>query len=345
MVLAIVSAAPAEAFKWRQCPPPPVPVNRSVLGGTNSPFVHPGHDLTILLNDEEVQLTEGFRTDVAGNSIAVTFVSLFGDPIVLPARSAMAESTASLTFKFPDTLAEVGRTLSGPVEIVVSTGDKEVAHIAAEDLVALPSPVDLTPLLLGDLSARIVPAALGHDGDLWLPVSFSGKPMGGMPGCDGDDFIMPIPMQVSGATVVGDVLFPFSPTERIRRIDGYLADIILNGTSYYGLLYPEQINLVQVGDTLGVSVCRLNDATSLVMRVRSNQGWVQANSPFRLVARDSTPLALELHKAPLVPRSATATASANDLDALGRVDSFGSQCSTLPTKGNSTASVKPAARQ
>lgn len=334
--LALVSSAGrAEAFKWKQCPPPPVPVNASTLGGTNSPFIHPGHELTIVLNDSELQASGGFSTDPDGNRIQVTFASLFGAPIALAPRAVGASSAASLTLAFPDTLAEVGRTLAGPVEVVVETNGGEVAHISAADLVALPAAVDVTPILSGDTPQETVPAALGANGDLWLPASFSGKPMGGMPGCEGDDFLMPMPVNIGGAVVVGTVMFPFDPTERIRGISGYLGDIVLNGTSYYGLLYPERIQLRQIGDTLGVSLCRLNDATSLVLRVDGDRSWAQPGSPFRLVARDSSPLALRLQSAPAVPRSDTGALQTNSGSAPGRLDSLGNQCSTLTTTGKS----------
>jgi hypothetical protein len=333
LLFALVS--PARAFKWYECPAPPVPVHPSTLGASSSPFIHPGHELTILLNDQEVAATGGFGLGPEGNEIAITFASLFGAPVELSARAVSAPSPAVLTFDFPDTLEEVGRTLAGPVEVVVSTAGVETARIAASDLVGLPAAADLTSILLGDAADQIAHAAVGVDGDLWLPASFAGKHMG-MPGCEGN-FIMPAPIEIGGAAILGTVLFPFDPTTRIRAIEGYLGDMVINGTSFYGFLYPEQIQLVQVGNTLGVSVCRLNDAEDLVLRVKGDPSWAQPRSPFRLVALESAPLALLLRKGPPVPLSTSAVERSRSLDGPGRIDSFGNQCEEVRApRGNLT---------
>lgn len=328
--LHLAAAAPALAFKWYECPAPPVPLNPSTLGASGSPFIQPGHALSIYLNEEEVVSTGGFSTAEGGNEIRVTFLSLFGDPVTLNPRSVAAVSPGVLTFDFPDGLAEVGRTLSGPVEIVVETGGSETARISAADLVGIPDSVDLAPLLLGEVSDLIIHATLGSQGDLWIPAYFSGKNMG-MPGCEGN-FVMPLPMEIGGATVVGDVLFPFDPATRIRRVSGYLGDMVINGTNFYGMLYPQRIQLAQVGDTLGVSVCRLNDSEELVLRIQGSGSWTSSNSPFRVLARDSTPLALNLHKARQIPRASAAARHSKSGIAPGRIDSFGNECLQLPTK-------------
>lgn len=323
-VLAILWATPAAAFKWHECPAPPVPVHPSVLGASSSPFAHPGHEVSIFLNEAEIEATGGFSMDEGGNEIAITFVSLFGEPIALAPRVVAATAVGVLTFDFPDTFGEVGRTLAGPVELLVTTAGKETARIAPTDFVGLPAAADISGLLLGEEVDRIIHAAIGANGDLWVPAYFAGKHMP-MPGCEGS-FIMPVALEVGGASVIGPVLFPFDPATRIRGIQGYLGDMIINGVSFYGMLYDEPIEMVQVGDTLGVSVCRLNDAEDLVLRVLGNSSWAGRASPYRLVARDSAPLALRLHKAPPVPRSATAVERSRALTAPGRVDSFGNRC-------------------
>ena len=333
LVLATALLAPgtAGAFKWYECPAPPVPVHPSVLGAAGSPFIHPGHAFSIYLNEAELAASGGFGTSADANRVSIEFASLFGSPVTLQPRLVAAVSPAVLTFAFPDTLVELGRTLAGPVQIVVTTGDVETARIAAADLVALPPAVDFAPYLLGDEPDLVVGAALGAEGDLWIPAFFSGHPMG-MPGCEGN-FIMPLPMEIGGATIVGDVFFPFDPTTRIRKVSGYIGDMVINGTDFYGLLYPQRIQLLQVGDTLGVSVCRLNDAEDLVLRIQGDRGWVAKRSPYRLVLRDSSPLPLRLHKAAPVPRSPAGSANGKSADAPGRVDSFGSQCVQMPTSG------------
>ena len=325
----------AEAFKWHECPAPPVPVYPSTLGATGSPFAHPGHEVSIFLNDVEVQASGGFSTSEGGNSVAITFASLFGDPIALSPRTVTAASPAALTFDFPDTPVEVGRTLAGPVEIVVTVGDVEVAHISAQDFVGLPAAIDITPTVVDGVPDQVIEAALDSNGDLWVPAAFSGHGMS-MPGCVGN-FVMPVPLNIGGAVVVGTVLKPVDPMANVRQIDGYLGDMVINGTSFYGMLYPERIQLIQVAGSLGVSLCRLNDAMDIVLRVHGNQCWASEHSPFRLVASDSTPLALQLDEAPLLPQSDVADARSNAMNAPGRVDSFGNQCSQLPTNGKPLA--------
>jgi len=324
----VLGAAPAHAFKWYECPAPPVPLHPSVLGASSSPFIQPGHAISIYLNEDEIAATGGFSTEEGGNEVRVTYVSLFGDPVALAPRAVAAVSAGVLTFDFPDGLVEIGRTLAGPVEIAVQTDGRDTAFISHQDLVGVPPSTDLEPLLLGGETDMVIQATLGRNGDLWVPAFFSGKNMG-MPGCEGN-FIMPMPMEIAGATIVGDVLFPFDPATRIRRVRGYLGDMVINGTDFYGLLYPQRIQLLQVGDTLGVSVCRLNDAEELILRIQGDRGWTARRSPFRLVARDSTPLALKLHRAAPVPRSTSGADNTRCHSAPGRIDSFGNQCLEMP---------------
>jgi hypothetical protein len=110
----------------------------------------------------------------------------------------------------------------------------------------------------------------------------------------------------------------------MRQVSGYLGDMVINGTNFYGMLKPDKIQLTQIGGTLGVSLCMMNDAANLVLRVQGNRSWAQPKSPFRLVAGDSAPLPLLLHRAEPVPFNLNAAG------APGRVDSFGGQCSAPP---------------
>ena len=293
----------ANAFKWHSCPTPPLPVYPSALGATNAPFIHPGHELTIVLNQDEVALTGGFSIEPDGNQIFVNFPSLFGAPIPLSPRTATAASSAVLTFSFPDTASalDVGRVLAGPVAIQVVANAHVVADINATDLVALPPATDVTELVLGTDPEQSVAAALGADGDLWIPASFHGDPMPTMPGCIGT-FIIPVALHIGGATVEGDVPTNFDGLDRIRKIAGYLGDIVVNDFNFYGMLYPLRIDLVHQDGTLGVSICRRNDAIDLVLRLQGDQSWARSPaSPFRQVAADSTPLSLHLTAAPLCP--------------------------------------------
>jgi hypothetical protein len=299
----------------------------SVQGAASSPFIHPGHELTIVLNAEEAAASGGFRTDPGGNEIAITFRSLFGDPIALPPLRAEALSEQALRFSFPDTRESMGRLLAGPVEIAVRSGDRVTAVIAASDLVALPPSNDITALLQGEETAMPALAAVGADGDVWVPARFGGEPMP-MPGCEGN-FVMPEPVEVAGAAVLGGALFPLEPLGRLRRLYGYIGDMEINGVSFYGMLYPQLIRPVHVFGTLGVSVCRLNDASDLVIRVQGNRFWANsAVSPFRSVLRDSQPLPLRLFRAPLLPAAETGLWPS---PSFPPTDSFGNEC---PTPGH-----------
>lgn len=272
----------------------------STLGATNAPFVHPGHALTIVLNEDEASWTGGFSLAPNGNDIAITFRSLFGTPVPLAARRATTTTASSLTFTFPDSLQEIGRTVSGPVEVRVTAAGRMVAWIRADDLVGLPPTTDVTAIVLGTDAESVVLATLGSDGDLWIPVGFHGDP-NTMPMCPGE-FLSPLPVYIGGAMIDGALAARRNPLDRIRGIVGYLGDFHADGLNYYGMLWHERINLVHQDGTLGVSICRLNDAVELVLRVRGDRAWARArSSPFRLAAKDSAPIPLRLLAAPLCP--------------------------------------------
>jgi hypothetical protein len=312
-------AQPAAAFKWRSCPTLPLPVYPSVLGATSSPFVHPGHELRIILNDDQVLASGGFSRAEGGDEISIVFRSIFGDAVPLAPRAATASSKNLLVFDFPD-YTEEGRPLAGPVEIKVFANDQLVAFISSTDLVALPPANDVTGLLLGDASDQVVLASLDANGDLWIPARFQGDPMI-MPSCPGN-FILPQPFTVAGAEIVGAEGNDSNPLPQIRGVVGYLGDVVIGGDSFYGMLYPQQIDLVHVAGTLGVSICRLNDAMDLVLRVQGQASFVRSrNSPFRSVAWQSTPVSLRI----LAPAACPGQGSGVGLSTTHR-DSFGNVC-------------------
>jgi hypothetical protein len=329
----LLLAHPASAFKWHSCPVPPVPVYPSTVGATTAPFIHPGHALTIVLNQEEAAFTGGFSLVPDGNTVNIVFRSLFGAPLALAPRTASATTSAALTFVFPDTARELGKLLAGPVEIQVFAGAQRVALIAAADLVALPPANDVTGLV-ENLSEQVVLATLSADGDVWIPARFRGDPME-MPGCEGS-FIMPVPVFVSGADIVGDKPTAFSPLDRIRGVLGYLGDMVINDTNFYGMLFPQPIRMQQVGGTVGVSLCRLNDAVDLVLRVLGDPSWVQSKvSPFSIAAADSSAIPLRLEPAPYIPGldaiAATPGNRSSGFVTLLQRDSFGNDCTAQLT--------------
>jgi hypothetical protein len=315
--LTIALSLPAHAAKWQSCPAPPIPVYPSVQGATTAPFIHPGHDLTIVLNSAEMASTGGFSlAPEGGNVVAIEFHSLFGQPIDLAPRMATAYVSNTLIFTFPDTEVEVKEPLAGPVDVQVTTvAGTQVAHISWTDLVALPPTNDVTPLVLGEDSDAVILSALSADGDLWVPAHFQGDPMV-MPSCPGN-FIVPVPVQVAAAEVVGaDPSVP-NPLAHISGLDGYLGDLAIFGNNFYGMLLPIPIKLVHVAGTLGVSLCQLNDAVDVVLRVHGAAAWANSNaSAFKSVAIDSTPIPLRMIAARFNPSANPTTQD----------DSFGAEC-------------------
>ena len=281
-----------------------------------------------MLNADEVASTGGFSVDPDGNQVAVTFASLSGDPVVLPLRRGAGTTPSVLSFSFPDSASEVGRARAGPVDIRVTRGDRLVAHIGSRDLVGLPPANDVTGLVLGQVSEQRVLAALSARGDLWIPAGFRGEPMV-MPTCPGN-FIFPIDVEVAAATVDGLSYRGENPLSRIHQTTLYLGDTVINDESFYGMLFPQRISLVHVAGTLGVSICRLNDAMDIVLRVKGKQSWARGpRSAMRAVAAGSAPLSLQLHPATSVPGTATAQRL---------VDSFGNACSRTPPTASPKAS-------
>jgi len=285
-----LTASPALAFKWYECPAPPLPLHPSTLGATDSPFVHPGRALTIVLNEAQVASTGGFATAGGASRVRVTFESLFGSPIVLPDRQVTATSASSLTFPFPDAHAIVGRPLAGPVSIQVFRPDgKKVAHIAGSDFVALPADNDGAAIVDHGQPAL---GALAADGDLWVPVHFAGEWMP-MPGCEGD-FVMKHPVRINRARVVGmakgqDELLDHSP-----QLAGYLGAMTINGHDFYGMRMPERLRAVKPSGGEARAVDRMNDAEYLVIRVAGRGVWSRKASPLAAATANSTPVQIML---------------------------------------------------
>lgn len=314
-------AGRAQAAKWHDCPGDPQPLYPSALGATNAPFVHSGHELRILLNDAQVAASGGFAVTPDGNRVEVEIASLYGTPVVFTPRFATAASPGSLTITFPDSLGETGRTLAGPAAIRVLRGDTLVAHIDPRDLVALPPSNDVTALLEGEDAQQVVYGALGANGDLWVPASFHGKDMP-MPGCPGD-VLMPLRVEIGGAEVQGMVAKRNAPLSRIRRVSLYFGDFTMNGFDFYGAQSPQRIPLTHIAGSRGVSLCLMNDAIDLVLRVKGSRSWARAKrSPFANVVADATPVAMRLRASRPMPDKAQSP--------WVTADSFGGTCETSP---------------
>jgi hypothetical protein len=209
--------------------------------------------------------------------------------------------------------------LTGPVEVRVKRGDRLVARIASVDLVALPPPSDVTALLLGDDPQQVIFAALGANGDLWVPAAFHGKSMP-MPGCPGE-LMMPMSIEVGAAGIPG-LTMRRGPLDHIRRASLYFGDVTIDGNSFYGALSPQRIPMVHIGGTRGVSICQMNDSLDLVLRVKGKRSWVRARpSPMASIARDAAPIPLQLRAARPMPAKANAP---------WLPDTFGGSCEPTP---------------
>ncbi|MFQ5665059.1 MAG: hypothetical protein ACE5I7_01380 [Candidatus Binatia bacterium] len=332
--LTLITGA-ARAAKWHECPAPPLPVYPSIRGATTAPFIHPGHDLTVLLNDDEVAASGGFSLAPLGNQISIVFHSLFGDSVTLPPQVASASSPWVLHFVFPDSETEVKQMLAGPVSIRVVANGQEVAHISWTDLVGLPPPNDVTRLVLGQDPDQVVLAAMAADGDVWVPATFHGDPME-MPSCPGN-FMQPLPIQVAAAEIVGGSPSVWDPLKRIRGVGCYLGDLVIGGDNFYGMLLQARIGLVHVGGTLGVSICRVNDAIDLVLRVHGAHSWSHSpSSPFRSVAWESRPIGLRLVAANPIPFPSDGRGSEYFGAGAAQRDSFGASCSAETSESEET---------
>jgi hypothetical protein len=311
-----LSPCTAGAAKWSECPQPPPQLYRSTRGATSSPFVHPGHELQIVLNSAQAA-TGGFSVEPEGNTVEVSFVALFGETVALPPRHVAALSPSVLTFTFPDAAAEVGRVLAGPVEIQVKNGEALVAHIDSSDLVGLPPTTDVTEILLGEDPHQVVYGALGADGDLWVPARFHGDP-NSMPMCPGQ-FMLPMPVEIGAATIPGLLTNGVNPLHRIRRATLYLGDFIVEGVNLYGEVLTGRVSLRHVGGTRGIAICKLNDALDLVLRVKGSRSWTRSGrSPMRGVVADAQPVPLVLRGANALPERARVPWPVED--------SFGNRC-------------------
>jgi len=317
VLLLVAMSTPALAAKWSGCPADPAPLYPSTIGATGSPFVHPGHDLRILLNAQQVAASGGFSTSTP-NVVEVIFTPTFGAPLVLPPREAVGASASLLVLSFPDTVAETGSVLTGPVEVRVKRGDTLVARIAPTDLVALPAATDVTAIFSGEQPQQVVHGALGASGDLWVPARFHGKDMP-MPGCPGD-FMMPLTVQIGAASIPGATFRGASPLDRIRRASLYFGDVSIAGNSFYGALSPDRIRLRHIGGTRGVSICQMNDTLDLVLRVKGSRAWARSRrSPLAAVVKDGAPVSLVLRAARPMPDTAESSPAS---------DSFGNSCET-----------------
>jgi hypothetical protein len=314
--------ASAWAAKWHECPSPLGRTYTSRTGAVNAPFVHPGHEIGIVLSDTEKLTTGGFSTEPEGNTVRIEFASLFGDRITLPDLRVAAVSPATLYFTFPDTRTIVGRALAGPVEVHIMNGEDMVAHVLPRTLLALPPPLDVAGLMSGSDQQDAL-GTMDARGAIWIPIQFSGfgKTDMEMPGCPSDftplgAFAMGVQVRANGPDG-GSTSYP--PFRGLRRAEVYLGDFLIHGGNAYGSRLRNRLRLLRMPRGFGVGICGVNDAIDLVLRVRGRRRWARPGSRFDQWVADSSPLPITLSNASAEPELS------GRLEAT-RFDAFGSQC-------------------
>ena len=305
---------PARAAKWRHCPDH-LGYYPSRLGAVSAPFIHPNRELGIFLTASDVGASGGFSTEPDGNVVHIRFESLFGDPIDVPPRSAAAVSSSTLYFEFPDTLADLGRRLAGPVSVTVTTGGVVTAEIISRHLVALPPSNNVGGLVAGS-TAQMALATMDARGAIWIPVEFSAygtmqKPMMMCPGT-----FIPLTAFTVGVTVRSQPSFvegappSYPPFRALRKVDVFLGDFLINGFDYYGIPVGN-LPVLRIPRGWGIRVCGVNDAVDLVLRARGWGRWARPWSPFRTWMPDSQPLEIDLSQLG---------------SGTGSLDAFGEEC-------------------
>ncbi len=321
VVWSLAAVSPLHAAKWRECPSPIPLVHVSIRGAVTASFVHPGHEIGIVLSDTEVAETGGFATAPGRNTIRIEFVSLFGAPIVLPSITAAAVSTATIYFTFPDTAATLGRTLAGPIDLLITTGATETAHIMPQRLVALPPATDVASVMIG--AAQDALATLDMRGSLWIPIEFSGFGESGMPMPQCPSTYTPlgafaVGVDVRANTEGGADSYPW--LRGVSRADVYLGDFLIHGGNAYGQRMPSRLRLHRMPRGFGIGICGVNDALNLVLRVRGRHRWAVPGSPFAAWVADSSPMGITL-------TDVSADPDMHDHLNEIQVDAFGNPCS------------------
>jgi len=313
-------SVPAHAVKWSHCPSQ-LAYYPARIGAVNAPFVHPGHEIGIFLSSTDMGVTGSFSTDPGGNTVTVSFASLFGPPITLPPMAVTAVSPATLYFAFPDTREILGYPLAGPVDVVVTTGGNITADIDPRHLVALPPATDVGLLASGGGQLNVL-ATMDTSGAIWIPVQFGSfgtmnKPM---PMCPGQ--FTPIVALTVGVTVrsipvsyaPGAPPTPtYPPFRALHKVNLYLGDFLVDGVNHYGERMSNMA-VAQIPRGWGMRLCGKNDALDVVVRAPGWHRWARPWSPFGAWMPSSQPMTVTL-----ADLSADANLSPSGLDAFGEV--------------------------
>lgn len=321
-IVAAVFAEPhsALAAKWKHCPSSQVlRVHTSRMGAVGAPFAHPGREFSIMLNEGNVAATGGFSVEPGGNTVAITYASLFGDPVSLPPLRVAAVSPRTLFFTFPDAREILGRPLAGPVEVRVVTAGRLTAHIDPRHLVGLPPANDVAAIVAGVPQGAL--ATMDRRGAIWVPVRFGGfgESHMPMPGCESQ--YTPLTALTVGVTVrvkpdlLAGPTVSYAPFRALDKVDLYLGDFVVDGSNYYGMKWG-RLAVTPMPRGWGMRLCGVNDAVDLVLKARGYLRWARPWSNFAAWMPDSRPLEINF-----------TNLAASDLgSAQTTTDAFGSEC-------------------
>jgi hypothetical protein len=323
LVVAVACALPAvaQAAKWKHCPSSQtVRIYQSRLGAIATPFAHPGHEFTVMLSEHTVAAHGGFSVDPDGNTVTVTYESLFGDPITLPSIAVAAASPGTLYFTFPDARSILGQSLAGPVDVQVMTGSRLSAHIDSRHLVGLPPANDVAQIVSG-AQAQGALATMDRRGAIWVPVRFSGFGASHMPmpGCE-SQYTQITAVNFGVTTRVKPDVIPgttisYAPFRALDKVDLYLGDFVVDGNNYYGMKWG-RLAVSRLPHGWGMRLCGVNDAVDLVIKARGYLRWARPWSNFSYWMPDSRPLEIDF-----------AALAASDLPtAQATTDAFGAEC-------------------
>ncbi|MEW6268058.1 MAG: hypothetical protein AB1689_02025, partial [Thermodesulfobacteriota bacterium] len=284
-----------------------------------SPFVHPGHEVGLFLEEREAR-RRGFSVEPEGNTVQIVFRPLGGSRIALPPLRVTAVSPSALYFDFPDTRDVLGRVVAGPMEITIRSPRKTRR---ARQPVALPPANDVLEMLEhgSDVSAL---GAVDRSRRLWIPLEFSrfgpGMPM---PTC-------PVELTQKTAFAVklvptetdSDDVLPHASYTNVRKARLYFGDFLLNGINVYGedALVSFDVREFKEGAAI---VCGLNDALSLVLMVPLKESALGPSSRIVPLVADGSPLPIRLANISAEP------VVASELRTVTH-DSFGNQCPAPP---------------
>jgi hypothetical protein len=320
----LVVAESGIAAKWHDgCPKPRDRMRKSIRGAINTPFIHPGHELTIALSLTDVVTGGGFSTAPGGNGVTVTFASLFGEPVELPPFYVAAVSESTLYLTFPDTKALLGHPLAGPVEIVVTTGGMETAHVSSRHLTALPPTNDVAAIIADPEPCHAL-ATMDWRGNLWIPVEFSGfgEMYMPMPNCPDDATFTHVNAFAVGVNVrsTSGSEDTYPPLRAVKVAHSYLGDFMVDGVNLYGRRLRGRSRLLRIPRGFAISVCGLNDAARLALRIKGRRRWAKPWSEFGTLMPSSEPLTITLTDVSADPDVSPTLESI-------RFDSFGTDCS------------------